>query len=112
MKHITSLLLVVITLFTSCTINPNYNAALPIGANTKHTCIDNTHEQCDGLCECDGMNCAYSLNSEFTKSILTRDYQLELDTDSILVYCGNRYVGSIQLTDDDAIGAMMYKDNE
>lgn len=28
----------------------------------EHTCIDSTHVECDGACECDGLGCEYNKN--------------------------------------------------
>jgi hypothetical protein len=28
-----------------------------------HTCIDKTHENCDGKCECDGLQCGNTLTT-------------------------------------------------
>jgi len=30
--------------------------------NASHVCADSTHFECDGLCECDGMECSDFLN--------------------------------------------------
>lgn len=31
--------------------------------NSTHKCIDKTHKVCDGLCECDGMECNWKIYS-------------------------------------------------
>jgi hypothetical protein len=75
-----------------------------------HVCIDGTHQTCDGACECDGLGCSQAINQELQASQLTRDYQLELSDDFIVVYDGERVVGT--LTYKTSLGRMMMKDNE
>jgi hypothetical protein len=30
--------------------------------DTQHTCVDNSHHDCDGMCECDGLGCSTATN--------------------------------------------------
>jgi len=63
----------------------------------QHRCIDITHQECDGNCECDGMGCVTAVNnSRVTYQIVPlRDYQIEIVVDSLLIYDGKRHVGTI-----------------
>ena len=38
------------------------NSAIIADIPSYHTCIDSTHAECDGKCECDGLGCNKSLN--------------------------------------------------
>lgn len=80
--------------------------------NPQHTCIDNTHEICDGNCECDGLGCHLATNNNTTSIELLRAYQIQLTLDSIILWDGNRRVGAVFLTDDTPIGRLIYDDNE
>lgn len=61
-----------------------------------HICVDASHEICDGSCECDGLGCKTSQNMLSTYQVVPiRDYQIEIIEDSLLIYDGKRYVGTI-----------------
>ena len=74
-----------------------------------HICVDNTHEICDGSCSCDGMEC--NISSAFT-TIPARDYQIELIEDSMLIFNGHRFVGTIPMWDNSPLDSLLVKDNE
>ncbi len=78
-----------------------------------HTCADRTHELCDGMCQCDGMQCDKAVNQVTTKAyIKLHDYQIDLESDSIAVYDCGRLVGKVFLTDDTPLGSLLLDDNE
>lgn len=60
-------ILAIAVLASSCNPNPNYNPYIPVGPGTYHVCLDSTHAECDGHCECDGLGCDYADNSRFNK---------------------------------------------
>ena len=82
MKSLLTILVALVTVFTSC--------------ETKHVCSDPTHRVCDGVCVCDGMECpAISEKVVVTITYPARDYQLEVVEDSLLLFDGNRLVGTV-----------------
>jgi hypothetical protein len=80
--------------------------------NKSHICIDRTHRICDGKCSCDGMECPPWTPNNALQLIDGRDYQLDLIEDSILVWDGNRYVGTIPMWDNSPLDSLLLKDNE
>ncbi len=77
----------------------------------QHRCIDPTHELCDGHCECDGLGCHLAANNNTTSIELLREYQIELSMDSIIIYDGNRVVGSVAYGNS-PIDSVFLRDNE
>jgi hypothetical protein len=51
----TKLILIVVTYLLLLLTGLIYNAYSNFIPH--HVCIDSTHIDCDGLCECDGLNC-------------------------------------------------------
>lgn len=93
---------------------PSVKSDLPL----PHTCIDMTHQVCDPQCECDGLGCGIATNkfdNMMTAQVVPiQDYQLRIDdeNDQFIIFDGLRRVGTIKLTDDSEIGALILKDNE
>lgn len=66
----------------------------------QHTCIDPDHTSCDGLCECDGMECDLSELHDAIElicrkhAINARDYQIEIQDNGnkFVLYDGNKPV--------------------
>ena len=93
---VVTILTAIIGIATSCNGKPE---------SIHHSCIDKSHQRCDGLCECDGLGCYedYKPNGLAVQYIPAREYQLDLQPDSIILFEGNRYVGTLSY---DAIGQM------
>lgn len=71
--------------------------------DTDHVCVDKTHTVCDGNCECDGFGCPPAD---------PRDYQVEVNQDSIMLFDREKRVGAIPLLEDSAIGSLILNDNQ
>ncbi len=68
-----------------------------------HQCTDKSHVNCDGGCECDGMECKVNecryegqecpnYNTCTGHGVAARDYQIEVYNDTVWVYDGQRLV--------------------
>lgn len=55
-KYILPSFLILAALIITLSVVQVVNAKHTINDIT-HTCLDNTHETCDGVCVCDGMEC-------------------------------------------------------
>lgn len=78
-----------------------------------HTCIDQSHEICDGHCECDGLGCATATKLVGYQIIPLRDYQIDIVEDSFLIFDGKRFVGRLPVdSDKDNLTKLINEDNE
>lgn len=81
-----------------------------------HQCTDKTHLNCDGNCECDGMECRYEgrecPNYNNCKGHSMRDYQIDLHNDTVWVYDGQRLVERYVTNWEGQIDTILLKDNE
>lgn len=82
------------------------NSQTPV--NT-HQCYDKTHITCDGYCECDGLGCPYEGAECPNAKVVMKDYQIELSNDFIIIYDGNRVVGTLKY--ETSLGKMVLRDN-
>jgi len=57
----------------------SFSVMLIDACNKKHTCADSTHAQCDGVCECDGVECP-------RRHLHQYDYIIEVVDDSFELY--------------------------
>jgi hypothetical protein len=76
---------------------------------SQHICIDPLHKSCDGLCECDGLECSPHFSYQL---VPLRDYQLEIVEDSILLFDGRRHVGTISFQEGTKLEQLIVSDNE
>lgn len=83
-------------------INATANIRPPKLRMGDHTCIDSTHNRCDGECECDGMNCW----------ILKRDYEVDIYMDTLWLWDGPRLVGRYTTNWRNQIDTIILKDNQ
>lgn len=67
-----------------------------------HQCSDNTHLECDGNCECDGMECPVN----------GRDYQIDIHMDTVRIFDGQRLVGSYISTWANQMDTILLNDNQ
>jgi len=67
-----------------------------------HQCSDTAHLNCDGECECDGMEC----------SVIKTDYQINLHNDTVWIYDGNRFVGSYISNWNNQMDTILLTDNQ
>lgn len=69
---------------------------------TSHECYDTTHRECDGVCECDGVECPQG-HPDY-------EYQFYVVDDSVNVFNNGRHVGNIKL--DGSLEPLINADNE
>ena len=54
-------------------------------SNDEHTCVDPDHTSCDGLCECDGMECDASVYNDAVEEIVYKHIKDE-EYQSVMQY--------------------------
>lgn len=82
--------------------NLNRHFASDVSNIPVHQCSDKSHVNCDGGCECDGMECIVPL----------RDYQIDLHMDTVRIFDGQRLVGSYISNWNNQMDTILLKDNE
>ena len=73
----------------------------PYNKQNVHVCKDPTHVNCDGVCECDGLECPRM-----------RDYQIEITQDGTFFYDDSRFVGFIPYSGKSEIDSLLNQDNQ
>ena len=110
---ITLLVIILAVVLAGKPVEPTY---LP------HRCIDYTHQECDGACECDGLGCSRATTRELdiypTLNLQTnnnmRDYQIQVEDDAniLLIYAGDKLIGTYPYKWDTRLGKMIGIDRD
>lgn len=101
-----------------------FSGCSEVKATDTHVCTDKTHLNCDGGCECDGMECSPinecryegrecpNYNNCTGHGIAPRDYQIEVYNDTVWVYDGQRLVERYVTNWKGQIDSVLLNDNQ